>query len=91
MSEKEKKEEKVFSQEVSKDELESISGGGCHVPEMAKREDDPNRCVSIHKRDINEAGCAATVESGSFCYENDACFESSVVYNGMKDCRKAWK
>ena len=43
---------------------------------------------------LNQDGsvnCAATVEDGSWCSSNDACYNDEVVYLGMKDCAKAWK
>ena len=35
--------------------------------------------------------CAATVEDGSWCGSNDACYEDEVNYMGLNDCAKAWK
>ena len=35
--------------------------------------------------------CSATVEDGSWCGSNDACYDDESVYFGMKHCAKAWK
>ncbi|MBR5110683.1 MAG: hypothetical protein IK099_10845 [Clostridia bacterium] len=35
--------------------------------------------------------CAVTVEDGSHCGTNDACYNREVVYFGMMDCEMAWK
>ena len=44
----------------------------------------------IHRPD-GTMNCAATVEDGSHCGSNDACYSDEVVYLGMKECSKAWK
>ena len=35
--------------------------------------------------------CAQTVEDGSWCGDNDACYSSAIDYQGMHVCAKAWK
>ena len=80
MSEKE-----VFIQEVSDEEMEAVAGG-------AGKND--RECVHDFERHIYDPSfpnCAATVEDGSNCFDNDGCFADSVVYLGMKECIKAWK
>ena len=79
MSEKE-----IFVQEVSDEEMEAVAGG--------KGENDDD-CVKIFLRNIRVPSfpnCAATVEDGSDCWNNDACFEEAVRYWDMNDCDKAW-
>ena len=34
--------------------------------------------------------CAATVEDGSWCGTNDACYDKQVAYMGIHNCAKAW-
>lgn len=34
--------------------------------------------------------CAATVEGGSWCWNNDACEKFAVIYT-MHSCGRAWK
>ena len=90
-------EEMVFAQELSDDELETVSGGLCGLngkdcDSMAEWES--HHCINIYKRDIYEGAfpnCAATVEDGSICWDNDACSVAQVKYTGMKDCSKAWR
>ena len=51
-------------------------------------------CYSWEQRYIYTGSfpnCAATVEDGSFCDTNDACYTAAVWYLGKKDCAKAWK
>lgn len=73
------KEEKVFKQEVSVEEMNMVAGAG----------EDEYNCVSVHRRDIEEGGfpnCAATVEDWSWCNTNDACMNHAVKYYGMVRC-----
>ena len=88
------KEKAVFEQEISPDDLDAVAGGTEVV--------DPvwdNNCAKQHYRDIYEGGfpnCANTVEDGSYCSTNDACYNDAIVYKGMKgcsfaDCHKAWE
>ena len=78
-------EQEIFNQEISEEELNAVSG----VDYMLVK-----RCVQSWDRPIYEGGfpnCAATVEDGSHCGKNDACYRDAVVYKGLKDCYKAWK
>lgn len=79
------KEDNVLSQELSPDELEAVSGGD--------QDDDRVNCVRYSERNIYLGGfpnCAATVEDGSFCGSNDACYHSMVGYYILQECQKAW-
>jgi hypothetical protein len=99
-----KKEEGVFGQELSMDELDAAAGGGSdsmaeQVGSILSHDDDENDCTESLRRDIyggsGFANCAATVENGSKCGSNDACYSAAVVYQGMDcsvfDCTKAWR
>lgn len=85
-------EEQVLGQELSPDEMEAIAGGykdgiDCDSSSSAN-------CKNWNIRNIYEGGfpnCASTVEDGSWCGENDACWASAVAYKKMKDCNRAWK
>ena len=86
MSKNEKlNEEQVFKQEISDKELENVSGGS--IFDFC----DNN---SFHERDIYSGdgfpNCANTVEDGSFCDTNDACYSFAVTYTNMVDCSKSW-
>ena len=89
------KEREVFEQAISVEELEAVTGA-----------DKGNyyNCVKENLRTITgrywEGGilyntgfpnCAATVEDGSLCNDNDACYSCAVVYQDMKECSKAWR
>ena len=77
-------EEQVFKQEISDDELASVTGGD---------EDSDENCYIFLWRDIYRNGfpnCAATVEENSWCRSNDACYSQSVDYENLHDCQKAW-
>ncbi len=79
------KEDEVLAQELSPDELEAVSGGD--------QDEDRKNCVRYSERNIYLGGfpnCAATVEDGSFCSSNDACYHSMVGYYILVECQKAW-
>ena len=93
-------EKDVFAQYLSDDELEEISGGLCGLNGSGGDDcswtqyENKNMCTSYERRDIRLYGfpnCAATVESGSWCWSNDACLGSQVVYYDMHSCTKAWE
>ena len=99
---KDEKRMSVFRQALSEDELEAASGGKFNCDKLMRLalcglnggpgEQDP--CFKTYHRGIYDGGfpsCAATVEDGSWCDENDACYTVSVVYKDMRDCHKAWK
>ena len=99
-------EDAVLGQELSVDEMEAAAGGNA-CPQgqnvVTSPVNDGNRCSLTQqancyheeKRSIYSGGfpnCAATVENGSWCSTNDACYTSNAIrYTGMKDCTKAWK
>ena len=75
-------EEKVLFSE----ELDTVSGGD--------QDDDLKNCVRYSERNIYLGGfpnCAATVEDGSWCDSNDACYHSMVGYYILTECNKAWR
>jgi len=85
---KKENEDKVFGQDLSQKEMEQVSGG-----KMVDR-DFNGECVSSHERWIQRGGfpnCAATVEDGSWCDTNDACYSSAIAYFDMRSCKKAWE
>ena len=95
-------EEKVFRTAVSEEELEAAVGGEYPCKHFAWencggswRYESLSDCIHQYNRDIyggaGFANCAATVEDGSWCGINDACYLSSISYGGMKDCAKAWR
>ena len=101
MPDQEKKEQEIMNQEMSQDEMETVAGGKCHanysnvcfvgnigetcdsalVQKNGRRLQKPNGYMN----------CAATVEDGSHCGSNDACYGDEVVYLGMLDCERAWQ
>ncbi|MBE5999418.1 MAG: hypothetical protein E7237_07395 [Sarcina sp.] len=87
------KERQIFEQELSREELEAISGG-FHQRKTDKPDADTDDCTSLLNRDIYEDGfpnCTATVEDGSWCARGDACYGNAIGYLNMKDCHKAWR
>ena len=92
-----KKEEEVFAQSLSDEELESVNGGWVYCGSTPEGEptEPTSHCELILSRDIyGDAGfanCAATVEDGSWCGNNDACFGNAIMYTNMKNCSKAWR
>ena len=92
-----KNEDKVFSQKVSEDELNTTIGGFCGTaPNSCDwwAADELDRCTRTQRRYIYKNGfpnCAATVEDGSWCWDNDACYTDAVLYQDMVDCAKAWR
>ena len=98
--EKNMNEETVFAQELSDDELDAVNGGGGNVVTLCGMNGSTcegnayDNCSHNYKRYIYNGGfpnCAATVESSSWCGDNDACFTGDVRYQGMKNCWKAWE
>ena len=78
-------EETIFRQELSTDELECVAGGD---------EGEGDDCVYVDNRDIYKwrfPNCASTVEDGSWCDMNDACYAAAVVYYALDECAKAWR
>lgn len=89
-------ENKVFRQELSDTELAVTAGGFCG---MSGGCDSPaayeySHCAIQSLRDIYEGAftnCAAAVEDGSWCDENDACYDCAVEYQNMQERAKAWR
>lgn len=82
----ETKEEAVFSQEVSVEEMASAAGGSAFYGNSFS-------CTDISLRKIYEPfpNCAATVEEGSWCGRGDACYSEAIMYLDMDECSKAWR
>ena len=98
MSGQEKKEQEIMNQEMSLDEMEDVSGGAYGMIDVFAK--NIARGITFNSADkvtlnfYNEDGsinCAATVEDGSWCHDNDACYTNQMDYQGMKSCSKAWK
>ncbi len=79
------KAKEILDQEISPDELDAVAGG----------DGERFKCVISEYREIYAGNgfpnCAATVEDGSWCGDNDACVFDAVKYDGMRDCGKAWR
>ena len=81
---------------MSTDEMETVAGGRKHWCIMGSLEEGEcpeqwsNYTQNIRKPD-GSMNCAATVEDGSWCKKNDACYTDQVNYYGMDDCAKAWQ
>ena len=75
-------EKEVFKQRVSDEELEQVTGGD----EGGDFGGHDTNCTSRWYRGIHSQGCAATVEDGSDCMDNDACWDLSVLYYEIRGC-----
>ncbi|MEE1158444.1 MAG: hypothetical protein UHS51_03395 [Atopobiaceae bacterium] len=100
MSDEQKaKENEVFDQELSMGDLDATAGGGVPgMKELFGGDRDYNNldnCTNHEKRPIYGGNgfpnCAATVEDGSWCKRNDACYGCAVDYRGRTECKKAWR
>ena len=94
MSDQEKKEQEILNQEMSKDEMETVAGGFCFMWLGRKGGCDTDSSKKYGREICKPDGtvnCSATVEEGSWCGSNDACYEDETVYFNMQDCEKAWK
>ncbi len=93
MTDKDKeREEKVFDQELSAEELNGVAGGSSDAPYYCSS--TITQCKINKDRNIyvpSFPNCAATVEDGSWCDDNDACYDSAVKYHPLKNCSKAWR
>ena len=93
--------ENVFKQALSEDELEAAAGGNLSCGALLQfglcglnGSEEDRYCTRSSFRKIYEGGfpnCIATVEEGSWCSTNDACFFDAIRYEGMVECTKAWK
>ena len=72
------KDSAIMDQELDLDELDQVSGGDCN---LSDQEADCNCCIKDHFRSRVMHGCAATVEYGSVCSNNDYCMNYAVVYS----------
>ena len=105
MSDEQKaREEEVFDQGLSLDDLDAAAGGNesagwvgglYHALSGGPKDEDRNNCVNHDYRQIYGGGgfphCAATVEDGSHCANNDACYSTAVEYHpSLTDRKKAW-
>lgn len=87
--------EELFSQELSSEELSAVAagrGGGCDGGPryICKR----SLYSDIYWDEWHQQGfpnCASTVEDGSWCVNNDACYGGAIIYRNMGDCHKAWR
>ena len=97
---KDAREDEVFTQDLSLEDLDAVGGGDCGATARAfggdpsdVLDDDLRNCTNDHYRPIYGGGgfpnCAATVGDGSWCGTNDACNKNAVEYYGKKDCGKA--
>ena len=86
-------EDRVFSHEVSEEELAETGGGNLEsCGDLVSYYN--NNCIQLDNRHIYEGGfpnCAQSVENGSWCGWNDACYSEAVVYKDMISCSKAWQ
>ena len=76
------KDSAIMDQVLDLDELDQVAGGDCS---LSDQETDYYCCVKDHYRSRVMHGCAATVESGSGCSNNDFCVSWAVVYNCVDD------
>ena len=76
------KDSAIMDQELDLDELDQVAGGDCS---LSDQEADKSRCVKDHFRSRGRHGCAATVEYGSLCSNNDYCTGYAVVYHCHHD------
>ena len=91
-------EDEVFDQELSMEDLDAAAGGAvdCNEP-SACGDASRSSCARNHYRNIYGGGgfpnCAATVEDGSWCSDNDACYECAIEYKNISSssCDKAWR
>lgn len=100
-NEQKQREDEVFDQALSVEDLDAVSGG---TNEEDRQAASIENCVELDRRLIYGGGgfpnCAATVEDGSMCHRNDACYTYAVRYADVsrwndfaKDdlCAKAWR
>ena len=92
----------ILENDLNDKELKEASAGAnndgthrCQVAMQCSYDENSNKCVVAVFRWINDPdfpNCAATVQDGSHCMDNDACFGiNAVKYRGMHDCSKAWE
>ena len=64
----------------------------CTCGAWAQCSNDPSKKYGrpLYRPD-GSVNCSATVEDGSWCGSDDACYSDETIYFGMLDCEKAWK
>ena len=86
----------IFAQNVSPEELAAVSGGY----DFKVEESQNYLCTETWLRVMYRIAangqrtfpnCAATVEDGSWCGSNDACYEGAVQYICMEKCKRSWR
>ena len=94
MSDQEKREQEIMNQEMNLDEMETVAGGIC-IAALGRNDYCNSHSSEKYERPLynpdGSINCAATVEDGSWCGSNDACYYDEAKYFGMRDCEKAWK
>lgn len=86
MSEEQRaRENDIFAQELSLDDLEAAAGGVVIIAQGSS-ESDINNCVMEEVRNLYGGNgfpnCANTVSNSGECDENDACYHCAIVYEG---------
>ncbi|MDO4183271.1 MAG: hypothetical protein Q4E12_06680 [Coriobacteriia bacterium] len=72
-------ENELFSQEINDRELDEVAGGKF---KGSWASGTGEKCVDAGSARIRaKHGCAATVENGSSCWNNDACKSNACVYD----------
>lgn len=85
--------------------MDTVAGGGHHYPDCRGTQNG-NCCYDHWETDCDSGNsrkygrpfrnpdgtpnCAATVEDGSWCDSNDACYNKEVRYLSLNNCAKAW-
>lgn len=83
------REEAVFQQALSEEELALASGG---VKKNPKNTWDICQATVLWRiDDPSFPSCNATVEDGSWCISSDACYSNAITYENMKSCSRAWQ
>ncbi len=90
------REERVFAQEVSSEELAVVTGGsktGCWTGAVRSCLVQQVRYMHYDYYDGNAQfpNCAKTVEQDSWCFESDACYSNAVLYLEMNKCQISWE
>ena len=83
------KERKIFSQEVSEDELLAVNGGSSACKEQFETCHCERQVYRLLHEFPDRLNCASTVEAGSWCGESDACYLAAICYIDISHCDKA--
>ena len=91
-----KKEDQVFAQELSSEDLVAATGGartGCWSGNETTCLVQQTRQMYYDRYNPSAKfpNCAKTAEKDSWCTQSDACIYGAILYLGLNQCQVSWE